>query len=173
MVIVKATLISGKISSNAVEAFSLFEKERFGERSGEKIVYSLVEGAYLVENKKMQIVNIKEKEIKLKELIKNFVKLDKNFLISYSVFRDLRKKGNVVKSALKFGAEFRVYEPGSKLGEDHAKWILFCLSEHNKLSLQEFSAKNRIAHSTNKKLLIAVVDDEECVSYYEARWLKI
>lgn len=173
MDIVKANLVSEKISSNSVEAFGLFEKERFGERVGEKIVYSLVESIYLVENKKMQIFDSKEKEIKLKELTKKFEKRDKKFMTKYLVFKDLRKKGNIVKSALKFGAEFRVYESGSTIGEEHAKWILFCLSEHDKISMQEFSAKNRVAHSTNKKLLIAIVDDEDDVSYYEARWLKI
>ncbi len=173
MAVIKSTLVSGKVSSNSIEAFSLFEKERFGERTGEKITYSLFECVYLVENKKMQISDSKDKEIKLKDIIKRFEKSDKNFLTKYVVFKDLRKKGNLVKSALKFGAEFRVYEAGSNIGEEHAKWILFCLSEHDKISVRDFSAKNRVAHSTNKKLLIAIVDDEEDVSYYEARWLKI
>lgn len=121
----------------------------------------------------MKIFDSNDNEIKLKDIIKRFEKSDKSFLTKYIVFNDLRKKGNLVKSALKFGAEFRVYGAGSNIGEEHAKWILFCLSEHDKISVRDFSAKNRVAHSTNKKLLIAVVDDEEDVSYYEARWLKI
>ena len=173
MVTVKAFLISGDISSNSPEAFSLFEKERFGEKEQEKIIYSLVEALYLVENKKMKIHNHQEKEINSKDLIKKFEKIDKKFLTKYLVFKDLRKKGNIVKSALKFGAEFRVYEKGSKIGQTHARWILFCLSEHDKISMQDFSAKNRVAHSTNKKLLIAIVDQEHDVSYYEAGWLKL
>lgn len=51
MAVIKSTLVSGKVSSNSIEAFSLFEKERFGERTGEKITYSLFECVYLVENK--------------------------------------------------------------------------------------------------------------------------
>ena len=57
------------------------------------------------------------------------------------VFRDLRQKGYIVKTALKFGAEFRVYEPGKKIGQDHAKWILFPVSETQHLTWQDFSAK--------------------------------
>ena len=173
MATIKASLVSGKVSSNSTEAFGLFEKERFGEKEGEKIVYSLVEVIYLIENKKMKVFDHKDSEINLKQLVRKFERKNKNFMIKYLVFKDLRKKGNLVKSALKFGAEFRVYEKGSKIGKDHAKWILFCLSEHDKVSMQDFSAKNRVAHSTNKKLLIAIVDDEHDVSYYEARWLKI
>ena len=173
MVVVNSSLISGKVSSNSKEAFALFEKERFGERDGEKIVYSFVEVMYLVENNKMDVLDYRENKLKFNDLLKIFERKDKNSLVKYLVFKDLRKKGNIVKSALKFGAEFRVYEKGSKIGESHAKWILFCLSEHDKISMHDFSAKNRVAHSTNKKLLIAVVDDEHDVSYYEAGWLKL
>jgi tRNA-intron endonuclease, archaea type len=170
---IKSSLVSGKVSSNSKEAFALFDKERFGEKEQEKIIYSLVEVVYLVENKKMKVFDYRDKELKYDELIQRFQKTDKNFLIKYLVFKDLRKKGNIVKSALKFGAEFRVYEKGSKIGNSHAKWILFCLSENEKISMHEFSAKNRVAHSTNKKLLIAIVDEENDVSYYESGWLKI
>ncbi len=173
MVKVKSTIVSGKVSSNSSDAFGLFEKERFGEKDGEKVIYSFVECLYLVESKKMQVFDLKGTELVFDVLSNRFSKADKNFVNKYLVFKDLRKKGNIVKSALKFGAEFRVYKSGGEIGADHAKWILFCVSEHDKLSMQEFSSKNRVAHSTNKSLLIAVVDDENDVSYYESRWLKL
>jgi tRNA-intron endonuclease len=73
---------------------------------------------------------------------------------------------------LKFGAEFRVYEMGLKPGEEHAKWIVFTENESKKASWNEFSAKNRIAHSTNKKLLLAIVDEEGDITYYEVDWIR-
>jgi tRNA-intron endonuclease len=88
------------------------------------------------------------------------------------VFKDLRQKGYVVKTALKFGAEFRIYEKGSKPGNKHAKWIVFAEHESKKLSWHEFSAKNRVAHSTKKNLLLAIVDEEADITYYEVKWLK-
>ena len=115
----------------------------------------------------------KDKKLTERELMKKFEKIDKKFKTKYLVFRDLRQKGFIVKTALKFGAEFRVYEKGKSIGEDHAKWILFPVSQNEQLTWQDFSAKNRIAHSTNKKLLIAVVDEENQVSYYEVNWLRI
>jgi tRNA-intron endonuclease len=92
--------------------------------------------------------------------------------VKYSVFCDLRKRGYVVKTALKFGAEFRVYDKGKSVGEDHARWILFPVSENNVMTWHDFSAKNRVAHSTNKALLIAIVDEEGDVSYYEEKWVR-
>ncbi|MBW2998063.1 tRNA-intron lyase, partial [Candidatus Woesearchaeota archaeon] len=35
-----------------------------------------------------------------------------------------------------------------------------------------FSAKNRVAHSTKKRLMIGTVDDEGDVTYWEVKWIK-
>lgn len=102
-----------------------------------------------------------------------FSKKDKKFNEKYVVYKDLRKKGYVVKTALKFGGEFRVYEKGKKPGTGHSKWIVFTDSEKNVNSWHEFAAKNRVANSTNKKLLLAIVDDEKDILYYEINWMKI
>ena len=170
---IKARLVSEKVFSNSKQAFDLFENQRFGERTGEKIYYSLPETLFLVETKKMEIVDSNGKQIKEENLFKKFEKIDKKFKTKYFVFSDLRQKGYIVKTALKFGAEFRVYDKGKFVGEDHARWILFPVSENQEMTWHDFSAKNRIAHSTNKKLLISVVDEEGEVSYYEVNWLKI
>jgi tRNA-intron endonuclease len=96
----------------------------------------------------------------------------RNFWISYCAYKNLRSRGYIVKTALKFGAEFRVYDKGIKPGEDHAKWIVFPVHESETLTWYDFSAKNRVSHSTRKNLLIAVVDDEDDVTYYEVKWVK-
>ncbi|MEI7718576.1 MAG: tRNA-intron lyase [archaeon] len=170
---IKATLLSEKIFSNSKEAFGLFESQRFGEKIGEKIYYTLPETLFLVETRKLEVFDSKDKKITEKDLFKKFEKIDKKFKVKYFVFKDLRERGLIVKTALKFGAEFRVYEKGKSIGESHSRWILFPVSETEQLTWQDFSAKNRIAHSTNKKLLIAIVDEENAVSYYEVNWLKI
>jgi len=170
---IRAVFMSEKIFSSTKEAFGLFEAQRFGEKTGEKIYYTMQEALFLVDAKKMEIVDSKDKKISERELMKKFEKLDKRFKIKYLVFSDLRQKGYIVKTALKFGAEFRVYDKGKYVGEDHARWILFPVSENQQMTWQDFSAKNRIAHSTNKKLLIGVADEENQVSYYEVNWMKI
>jgi tRNA-intron endonuclease len=167
---IHATLISEKISSNSIEAQNLFASEKFGEKTGEKIFYSLSETLFLVQKKKMEVFSSKEKKLEEPELLKKFERLDKKFKIKFLVFKDLRKKGYLVKTALKFGAEFRVYKKGENL--NHSKWILFPVSENQQLTWQDFSAKNRVAHSTKKNLLIAIVDDENSISYYEVNWIK-
>ncbi len=168
---IKAYLMGEIIFSNDSEAFSLHEKSSFGERSGEKIHYTLAEALYLVEKKKAEIME-KSKKLSFKELLEKTRKLDKTIQIKYPVFKDLRDKGYIVKTALKFGADFRVYDKGVKPGKDHAKWILFPVHESQRLTWHEFSAKNRVAHSTKKNLLIAIVDEEGDITYYEIKWTR-
>lgn len=167
-----STFSGERISSNAKEAFDLFANQRFGEQNGEKIFYSMHEALFLIEQGKMQLEDSKGKKLVEKQVKAKFEKIDKKFETKYIVFRDLRKKGYIVKTALKFGAEFRVYSPGKFPGESHAKWILYPVSETETLTWHDFSAKNRVAHSTNKNLLIGVADEEGDVSYYEVNWTK-
>jgi len=168
---IQAHITGEIISSNSSEAHSLYKKSRFGEIVGEKIQYSLPETIFLVEKGKMEIFS-RGKKISKKDLIKKFQRLDKKIQIKYPVFKDLREKGYIVKTALKFGAEFRVYDKGSKPGKKHAKWIVFADHESKRLTWHEFSAKNRVAHSTKKNLLLAIVDEEGDISYYEVRWVR-
>lgn len=168
---IQAYLIGDFIISNDSEAFNLFDKSRFGERVRGKIQYSYSEALFLLEKNRIQIYSGK-KELSFDELFKKIKRFDSKIQTKYPVFKDLKEKGYVIKTALKFGAEFRVYEKGSKPGQKHAKWIVFTDFETKKFSWYEFSSKNRIANSTKKKLLLAIVDDEEDVSYYEVSWIK-
>jgi tRNA-intron endonuclease len=165
---IKAVLISEKISSNSKEAQDLFATKKFGEKSRDKIFYSLSEALFLVQDKKMEIEDYRNKILSENEILRKFERIDKKFKNKFIVFKDLRRKGYIVKTAFKFGAEFRIYEKRN----GHSKWILFPVSENKSITWQDFSAKNRVAHSTKKNLLIAIVDEETKVSYYEIRWIQ-
>lgn len=168
---IQAHVVGKIITSNSQEAFSLYKKSNFGEPVGEKVQYSAPEALLLSENKKMEVFSGNEK-ISQKELLKKIQRMDKRINIKYPVFKDLRERGYIVKTALKFGADFRVYEKGSKPGKEHARWIVFADHESGKFGWHEFSAKNRVAHSTKKNLLLAILDEEGDISYYEVRWIK-
>lgn len=149
----------------------LYDKSRFGEPvEKKKFQYALVEALFLIERGKMRLVDAKDKEIDYDSLIKKASKIESNYWTKYCVFRDLRTRGYIVKTALKFGADFRVYDRGIKPGEDHAKWIVYPVSEGEGLTWYEFAAKNRVAHSTKKRLLIGIVDSEGEPTYYEIAW---
>ena len=168
---IQAHIVGENISSNSAEAFTIYKKSCFGEPLEEKIQYILSEAMFLVEKGRMEIFS-RGKKVSNKDILKKLQSADRRFHIKYPVFKDLRTRGYIVKTALKFGADFRVYEKGAHPGKKHAKWIVFCDHESKRLTWHEFSAKNRVAHSTKKNLLLSIVDEEGDISYYEVKWVK-
>lgn len=169
---IKALFSKENVFSEDKESKAVYTRSRLGEPFGNKIQYSLVEALYLLEKKQMNVYDLRKKKINVDSFIRRAKKTESNFLIRYNVFKDMRDRGYIVKTALKFGADFRVYPRGKKPGEAHAKWLLFPVHERTGLTWYEFSAKNRVAHSTRKSLLIGVVDDEGDVTYYNVNWLR-
>jgi len=161
------------ITESSNEARELYNQSRFGHLLEDgKVQLSLIEALYLMEKNRTAILDLKNKKVSSHNFLKKAQKWEPNFWKRYVVFKDIRNRGYIVKTALKFGADFRVYERGVKPGEDHAKWILYPVHESSTLTWHDFSAKNRVAHSTRKRLLIGVVDEENDVTYYEIRWTR-
>jgi len=159
------------ITEDSDAARELYNQSRFGNLSPEgKVQLSLIEGLYLLEKKKIEVLGNRNSPVGFENFIKKARRFEPNFWIRYCVYKDMRNRGYIVKTALKFGADFRVYDRGVKPGEDHAKWILYPVHEGNEFSWYEFAAKNRVAHSTRKRLLIGIVDEECDVTYYEIAW---
>ncbi|MFH1054164.1 MAG: tRNA-intron lyase [Candidatus Woesearchaeota archaeon] len=172
--VVKAIFIKDRIVTEASdEARDLFNQSRYGALLEEnKIQLSLLESLYLLEKGKLEIIDGKNKIIPFEKFLRKAQRLEPNYWIRYCIFRDMRNRGYIIKTALKFGANFRVYDRGVKPGEDHAKWIVYPVQENSSLTWHEFSAKNRVAHSTKKRLLIGIVDEENDVTYYEIKWTR-
>lgn len=133
---------------------------------------SLSEALYLYDKKKIMLYDGRNKIIDKQKFIKKASKLESKFWVRYIVFKDMRNRGYIIKTALKFGADFRVYDRGVKPGEDHARWIVYPVHEGEKFTWFDFAAKNRVAHSTKKRLMMGVVDDENDVTYWEAKWIR-
>lgn len=161
------------IADSSNETRELFDKTRYGELlKNDKFQYALLEALFLIERGKFRVLDSKGKELSFEDFVKFASKSEKNFWTRYLVFADLRRRGYIVKTALKFGADFRVYDRGVKPGDDHAKWVVFPVSEGDGLTWFEFSAKNRVAHSTRKKLLLGIADAEGEITYYEVGWVR-
>jgi tRNA-intron endonuclease len=137
-----------------------------------KVQLSLHEALYLIEKGRLLVKDLRGKEIDFAAFLAKATRIEPQFWVRYCVFKDLRNRGYIVKTALKFGADFRVYDRGVKPGDDHARWVVYPVHEGSTLTWYEFAAKNRVAHSTKKRLLIAVVDDEGDVSYWEIKWMR-
>ena len=155
------------------DARELYNQSRFGSLiENGKVELSLLEALYLFEKEKVTLKSEANRKMSFESFVRKARKVEPNFWVRYGVYKDIRNRGYIIKTALKFGADFRVYDRGIKPGEDHAKWIVYPVHEGSTLTWYEFAAKNRVAHSTKKRLLMGIVDGEGDVTYYEIKWVK-
>jgi len=161
------------IADTSDAARDLYAQSRFGAMLEDgKLQLSLIEGLYLLEKGKLIVKDLRGMKYDFQRFIKKAKSIEPNFWVRYGVFKDMRNRGYIVKTALKFGADFRVYDRGIKPGDDHARWVLYPIHEGSTLTWHDFSAKARVAHSTKKRLLLGIVDDEGDVTYYEIKWMR-
>ena len=161
------------VTENTNEARELYNQSRYGVTlENGQVQLSLHEALYLMDKGRLEVYDARKKQLSFDDYLKKAKKVEPSFWIRYSVFKDMRNRGYIIKTALKFGADFRVYDRGIKPGEDHARWVVYPVHEGSTLTWYEFAAKNRVAHSTKKRLMIAVVDDEADVTYWEIKWIR-
>jgi len=138
----------------------------FGELEGKCLVLDLKEALYLLEKGKIKATKGKKK-LKEEDLISVGDNDEKKFYSKYLVFRDLRDRGFVVKTGYKFGFDLRVYPRGKKAGEEHSKWCVQVATQGKNFGMPEVSRMVRLSGNINTVLLLAVVDAENDINYYE------
>ncbi|UXD21378.1 tRNA-splicing endonuclease [Ignicoccus pacificus DSM 13166] len=130
------------------------------------LVLSPIETLYLVEKGIIEVIDVKsKKKVSLEELWK--VWGDEKMKMEYKVYKELRDKGLVVKSGLKFGADFAVYEFGP--GIDHAPFLVDVHSSDEKIDPSEMVRAGRVAHGVRKRFMLAIIKGEN-VHHIVFKW---
>lgn len=152
----------------------LFERGGFGEIEGDSLELSAEETMYLFEKGKLSVILPEGKKAKdFDRVLLEFRNILPEIYIRYQLYRDLRDRGYVVRSGLKYGTHFRVYDRGVKptRGEretwEHAKFLAHSIPESAVYTISELSRFVRLAHSVRKTLWLGVVDGEGDVSYFQ------
>ncbi|MFP4546172.1 MAG: tRNA-intron lyase, partial [Methanomassiliicoccales archaeon] len=113
--------LEGSVEAHLVEdrvlVFDPEEGERlygegfFGKRTGEVLQLSLLETAYLMEEGKLRLRDALTGRWLSKDGFKRRAeRLQPDFGLRLDAYRDMRKRGLVVKTGFKYGCHFRVYE---------------------------------------------------------------
>ncbi|MBI5458279.1 tRNA-intron lyase [Methanobacterium sp.] len=167
-----AELVGELVIIKDKKAVALSEKSHYGKFNQDELQLSLMEAFYLQEKGKITILDKKnqDKVISLDEM-RELIQ-DKDLLYRYMVYKDLRNRGYIVKTGFKYGSEFRLYERGKSPGDGHSDFVVKVVTETQNISVLDFSSYVRVAHGVNKKLLLAVVDDEQDITYYNVEWTR-
>lgn len=131
---------------------------------------SLLEANYLQEKGVLR-VSLGGKPITQKRLRRFSKEQFHLFEEFYTVYKDLRGRGYVVRPAMKFGADFAVYKYGP--GIDHAPFIIHVLPSSAEIDPIEIVRTGRLSHTVRKKFVLATIDVvQKKVLYYMFMWWK-
>ncbi|MCQ5337509.1 MAG: tRNA-intron lyase [Candidatus Methanomethylicia archaeon] len=163
----KAILMGNKIIVTGSGAEKLHEQGYYGEWEDNKLVLFDVEALYLLDNNKIILVDESNKVLTFQELVNLLLKNDPNIWLRYLLYSDLRRRGYVVKEGYGKGLEFRVYRRGAMIGKEPAKYLVYGLIEGKTISISELKNISNKAKLSNKDLIIAVIDRQGEITYYE------
>ncbi|HNX17763.1 MAG TPA: tRNA-intron lyase [Methanoregula sp.] len=94
----------------------------------------------------------------------------KNFLRSFLVYRDLRERGYVVQTG---PHDYRVFRRGQRPGTGESLYLVRVLSERDPIRFEKLIEEVVTAKNMRKQYVLAVVDDEDELTYYEIKFQKL
>ncbi len=133
------------------------------------LILDLIEGLYLLENKKISIYNNKKKVTvdKMTEICKKeYHDFDKKYL----VYKNFRDKGYIINPGIKFGCDFAVYEKGP--GIDHAPFLIQVYNRSDPITSTAIVLAGRLATTVRKQFILAIPKGKDKVDFLALDWWK-
>jgi tRNA-intron endonuclease len=150
------------------EASQIHNKGYYGvPQSGGPLKLDLMEAIYLVESGRLEVESDggrRDASHLMRVAHKNF----EGFEIRYLVYRELRSRGYVVKLGQP-PLDFRVFPRGGTPNKTPSKWWVSAISERRTFDLARLLEDLDRTVDVRKKLLLAVVDEESDVTYYDVK----
>ncbi len=166
-----ATLVGDRavVEGEAAEALGNSE-EMFGKPLKEMLRLSLIETAFLVEERRLVVAHKGKDSLSAKEIIEMGKERHPDFPLRLAAYRDLRHLGLLPKTGFKYGSDFRVYDRES--GSPHARFLVHAVPSSHSSSWSELARAVRLAHGVRKRLVLALVSPNQSVQYLHVSWAR-
>jgi len=133
------------------------------------LILDLIEGLYLLENKKISIY--REKKKVTPKVMREICKTEyHNFDKKYLVYKNFRDKGYIINPGIKFGCDFAVYEKGP--GIDHAPFLIQVYSRSDSITSTAIVLAGRLATTVRKQFILAIPKGKDKVDFLALDWWK-
>jgi len=142
------------------DGLTLYEQSGFGRPLKEGVRLSPVEALYLVYRGRIEIPGFD-----FDSLLVHFSG-DVHVLRSFLVYRDIRERGYVVQTGPQ---DFRIFKRGEKPGKGESLYMLRVLSERDLIDFAIVRKEVQATVNMRKRHVLAVVDDEFELTYYEVK----
>ncbi|MDR1405431.1 MAG: tRNA-intron lyase [Candidatus Methanoplasma sp.] len=143
-------------------------KAFYGKMMGSVLHLSLIECCFLSETGDLEVVSQSGEIMSAEETVDLGMKTQEEFDLRLDAFRDLRRRGMVVKTGFKYGAHFRVYE--GTPDDDHAKYLVHAVPSGKTMTWPEISRTVRLSGGVKKEILFCRTG--EPMEYLEFKWFR-
>ena len=133
------------------------------------LILDLIEGLYLLENKKISIFKDKKK-LSIDEMTEICKKEYHDFDKKYLVYKNFRDKGYIINPGIKFGCDFAVYEKGP--GIDHAPFLIQVYNRSDPITSTAIVLAGRLATTVRKQFILAIPKGKDKVDFLALDWWK-
>ena len=137
---------------------SLYEQSGYGRPESDGLRLAPQEALYLLHRQKIEIPGWT-----FDTLFAEFAG-QSSFVRSFLVYRDLRERGYVVQTG---PHDFRVFRRGEKPGMGESLYLVRVLSERDPVRFGKLIEEVIASRNMRKQYVLAVVDDEDELTYYE------
>ena len=133
------------------------------------LILDLIEGLYLLENKKISITKLKQK-INVEQMTEICKKEVHESEKKYIVYKNFRDKGYIINPGIKFGCDFAVYEKGP--GIDHAPFLIQVYNRSESITSTGIVLAGRLATTVKKQFILAIPKGKDKVDFLALDWWK-
>jgi tRNA-intron endonuclease len=139
---------------------ALYEQGGFGRKDSDGLRLAPHEALYLVQRRKISVEGHD-----FDSLFSVFAG-QPNVLRSYLVYRDIRERGYAVQTG---PHDCRVFRRGQRPGKGESLYLVRVVSERDPIRFTDLAREVTTAHNLRKLYILAVVDDEDELTYYEVK----
>lgn len=157
------------VEGEAAKALGASE-EMLGKPFKEMLRLSLVEAAFLVGDHRLSLERPGGGAVTQNELLRIGLAHHRDFALRVAAYRDLRHRGLLPKTGFKYGSDFRVYDRAA--GAPHARYLVHAVPSSFACPWAELARAVRLAHGVRKRLVLALVAQDESVEYLHVSWAR-
>ncbi len=158
-------LVKDRVRSGKQAINELYNTGYYGRPKDDVLELTLVEAAYLLYKNKLEIT-MDENNLGFGEFFTEASKRQQFFELKYIVYKDLRERGYYVQPSV---TDFRVYPRGGHPGRTQAKMFVYVRSERIPMLLKDLLSQYNAAQNVRKQMVLAIVDEESDITYYEIK----
>ncbi len=178
--VIRAILVGGRVLVPSIEDSRILYADGFyGKPLGvdkvknpaqisSPLILDPLEALYLVETGKIQVEE-GGRPLSLEEL-HGRLRLTERQKQLYVIYRDLRSRGLVVRSGLKYGASFLAYRRGP--GLEHAPFIVHFIEPDRPMDPVELVLAGRLGHSVRKTFVLGTLEHDGRPTYLMLKWFR-